>query len=272
MKIKLLFLSLLLMNLTNNSFSQEVKTFTKAIEDNSYFIEEAYNQENRVVQHIFNFSTNTETPKYSNFSFTQEWPFLSQKHQLSYTIPYSSYFDGTIKGVGDVMLNYRYQLTGHDDFITLAPRLSAILPTGDKDKALGNGVVGWQLNLPMSKRLTNQFVAHANLGATFYRKVKIGTTEMNSFSYNVGGSVIWLIHSNFNFMFEYLRTFTKTDITNVSPVFTEKSTVQVINPGVRMAINLGNLQIVPGLSVPIYFNDGKSNTNLFFYLSLEHPF
>ena len=36
---------------TINSFAQE---FTKAIEDNSYFIEEAYNQEDHVVQHISN--------------------------------------------------------------------------------------------------------------------------------------------------------------------------------------------------------------------------
>jgi archaellum component FlaF (FlaF/FlaG flagellin family) len=52
------------------SFAQE---FSQAIEDNSYFIEEAYNQEFRVVQHS---STGYYQSKTKNFvyTFTQEWP------------------------------------------------------------------------------------------------------------------------------------------------------------------------------------------------------
>lgn len=34
--------------------STNAQNYSKAIEDNSFFIEEAYNQESRVVQHIFN--------------------------------------------------------------------------------------------------------------------------------------------------------------------------------------------------------------------------
>src|SRR5262245_16100843 len=64
------------------------------IRDNSFFVEEAYNQEPGVVQHIFNgVSTwdRVDGPDDQSLilTFTQEWPIFSQKHQFSYTIPYS---------------------------------------------------------------------------------------------------------------------------------------------------------------------------------------
>ena len=64
--------------------------YTPAIEDNSYFIEEAYNQEDRVVQHINNGRFSLLSSHDFAYSFTQEWPVFSQKHQFSYTIGFSS--------------------------------------------------------------------------------------------------------------------------------------------------------------------------------------
>ena len=66
----------------------------KGIQDNSFFIEEAYNQEAGVVQHILNgwYSVdrmNGPDDKEMQFVFTQEWPIGSQTHQFSYTAPYS---------------------------------------------------------------------------------------------------------------------------------------------------------------------------------------
>ena len=60
----------------------------KGIQDNSFFIEEAYNQEPGVVQHIFNLAIDfTNGSREIAPSFTQEWPVFSQTHQFSYTIP-----------------------------------------------------------------------------------------------------------------------------------------------------------------------------------------
>ncbi len=132
--------------------------FSKAIEDNSYFIEEAYNQEDRVVQHINNGRYSLLSSHDFAYTFTQEWPVFSQKHQFSYTIGFSSLNSGSVFGFNDVILNYRYQLTGHDAFITLAPRISLIIPTGNAKKDLGTGVFGYQFNLPASKRISNSFV------------------------------------------------------------------------------------------------------------------
>src|SRR4051812_47547900 len=70
------------------------KTPAQSIQDNSFLIEEAYNQEAGVVQHIFNLSLGVDKRHGADerewlFSFTQEWPLWSQAHQFSYTIPYS---------------------------------------------------------------------------------------------------------------------------------------------------------------------------------------
>ena len=70
-------------------------------------------------------------------SITQEWPLLSQTHQISYSIPYAAAAGS--RGVGDVMINYRLQLTTDDDGNpAFSPRLSLILPTGDSRRGLGN--------------------------------------------------------------------------------------------------------------------------------------
>src|ERR1044071_978643 len=88
------------------------------IEDNSFLIEEAYNQEPGVVQHIFNAQYTTSGRLYGwNFSFTQEWPVFSLEHQLSYTIPSLHQIDDKdrVYGVGDILINYRYQALEEGD-------------------------------------------------------------------------------------------------------------------------------------------------------------
>src|SRR4051795_13687763 len=56
------------------------------IQDNSFLVEEAYNQERGVVQHISTFSRMWNSEDWS-YSFTQEWPAPGNwRHQLSYTL------------------------------------------------------------------------------------------------------------------------------------------------------------------------------------------
>src|SRR5215467_8418171 len=77
-----------------------------AILDNSFLVEEAFNQERGVVQNIFSW-THIRSGEWIA-SFTQEWPVFGSAHQLSYTIPFSR-LDGST-GFNDVLVNYRYQL------------------------------------------------------------------------------------------------------------------------------------------------------------------
>jgi hypothetical protein len=46
----------------------------------------------------------------------------------------------------------------------------------------------------------------------------------------------------------------------------------VLNPGLRGALNLGDLQVVPGASYIVGLGEGADENGVFVYLSLEHPF
>jgi len=143
----------------------------EAIQDNSFLIEEAYNQGRGVVQHIGTFARFNQGGDWAT-SFTQEWPVPDVRHQLSYTLLGVRLHDddGSDRGLGDVAINYRYQLVGDGSAtVALAPRASLLFPTGDEDRGLGSGGVGVQINLPTSVVLHPKVVTHFNLGATWLR-------------------------------------------------------------------------------------------------------
>jgi len=274
MKINLFFLLLFSLNVYAVAQEEVIGSFSKIVEDNSYFIEEAYNQQRHNVQHISGGLFKTTDPKLFNYSFTQEWPLFSQKHQISYTIGFLNLESGKVSGLTDIFVNYRYQLTGHDAFVTFAPRVSLIIPSGDVKKELGDGVWGVQFNLPMSKRLSNSFAMHANVGYTLLpntdKTMEDGTAyKKNSWSSNMGGSLIWMATSKLNFMFEAVHyIWGSKDINN--KMSTENNTI--LSPGLGYGIDVKNLQIVPGIALPFTIENGSSDMALFFYLSFEHPF
>ena len=259
-------------------FSQESRPAkeepSEAIEDNSFFIEEAYNQEKGVVQHISNLQYSFTHEKDLLYTFTQEWPLGGRDHQLSYTAPISLYSSSHPSGVGDLLINYRYQLVDNGGWANVAPRLSIILPTGSVKSGLGAGTTGVQVNVAASKRLSQSFVTHVNAGFTYLPDMKdesgsSGTITHTLTSYNVGASVIWLAAETFNLMLEYTTSFSSDvfeDGTN------ERATDTIISPGFRWAINLNSLQIVPGVGIPIMLGRGTVKTGVFLYLSFEHPF
>jgi hypothetical protein len=216
----------------------------QAIADNSFLIEEAYNQERGVVQHISAWQRDLRSRAWA-FTFTQEWPFATQTHQFSFTIPMQRTARPSHTGLGDAALNYRYQLRA-DARVAIAPRLSLTVPTGSVARGLGTGHVGAQLNLPVSVTLGPTVVSHWNAGVSAVPQVT---------TYNLGASMIWLVDPAFNVMFEVVWT----DQTAAAHEI-------VWNPGIRWAHNFASgLQIVPGVAFP----DGRG---VFLYLSFEHPF
>lgn len=250
------------------------------IEDNSFLIEEAYNQEPGVVQHIFNAQYTTSGARHGwLFSFTQEWPVFSQDHQFSYTIPSSHLIDGPdrIYGIGDILLNYRYQALEEGEVKpAFAPRFSLILPTGNRDRETGNGVVGFQWALPFSKKLGSRFAMHTNLGLTYLPRVRArmgGSTAPFSprhslVSYNLGASGIFALLPRFHLMLEWIGEFEES--INDSGK-TKREFQPVISPGFRAAVvNEEKLQIVVGAAAPIGLNRKADNYGTFLYLSIEH--
>lgn len=244
------------------------------IEDNSFFVEEAFNQEERVVQHIFSALHYRRPLKSTVAGFTQEWPMLGVEHQLSYSLPLTFFSGPGQSGAGDLSLNYRYQLSADSSWAAIAPRLSLILPTGNADRGLGMGVVGYQTNFPVSRRLSDDFITHWNAGITVFPGVR-GTDAAGQPMrrtlpwYNCAASVVWLAAPTFNLMIEMAAIFT-ADLDGSGSVV--RSTEILVSPGFRSAINLQGLQIVPGIAMPLSFIDGEERVGAYLYLSFEHPF
>ena len=238
------------------------------IADNSFLMEEAYNQEYGVVQHISTFQRSREGEWV--YSFTQEWPAPNQKHQLSYTVPVL-HLDGVKTGVGDVAINYRYQMVGADDEpLWISPRLSVYLPTGDASAGRGAGGLGVEVNLPVSYALSEKLVTHWNAGGSYTRVSNDLLGRGSSRGLRGGVSAIWLLAPTFNVMLESVASRLElVDAQGRSDV----STSYVVSPGVRGAINFkSGLQIVPGIAMPIGVGSSSGQRDLFLYLSFEHPF
>jgi hypothetical protein len=213
--------------------------------DNSFLIEEAFNQEQSVVQNIFSWTRQLDGDWAA--SFTQEWPAPSIAHQFSYTVPFAAV--GEAAGFGDVLLNYRYQLreeTGRAPAI--APRVSVVLPTGRADDGLGDGRYGFQMNVPASKQF-GDFYIHVNAGLTWAPELPWATI--------LGGSSLWRMTPLFNVMLEAL-------------VVVDSSTT--LSPGFRRGWNIGERQLVVGGSVPLTWKDGAATAAVLAYASYELPF
>jgi hypothetical protein len=228
------------------------------IQDNSFLVEEAYNQEGGVVQHMNTFHRASRGGDWE-YAFVQEWPLFSQRHQVGFTLPVTDVGGGS--GVGDLSLDYRLQLLGSGETpLALAPRLSLLLPTSEAGR--GADQPGLQLNLPLSVVLSPSLVAHSNAGATRYLDTDDagGSTDLN-----LGQSLVWLAHPRLNLLLE--GTWERTDLGGAdADDFT-------VAPGVRGAIDFASgLQVVPGVAVPVRVGPGESDWSVFLYLSLEHPF
>ena len=243
------------------------------IQDNSFLLEEAYNQGPGVVQHINTFSRDDDTGDWL-YTFTQEWPAPGLRHQLSFVLPWQ-HFDGTpddSSGVGDIAINYRLQAIGSGETpVAFSPRLSLLLPTGDDEEGLGAGAAGLQVNLPISVVLAPRFVTHFNLGATFTPdSSNPAGDEADTTVYNFGQSFVWLARPKLNALVEFVYT-SGEEVTG--PNATEASDSFFISPGLRWAWDFpSGLQIVPGIAVPIGAGPSSGEQQIFFYLSFEHPF
>jgi len=240
------------------------------IADNSFLIEEAFNQEAGVFQNIFGAMRIQGTWA---AALTQEWPVVSQAHQFSYTLAFLD--NGDHGGVGDVQLNYRYQAMmegpGRPAF---SPRLSLILPSGNSGKGLGDGSVGLQVNLPLSKQ-RGDWYWHGNAGmtwllraeATFQRGDLAVIRRDNLTSPFLAGSGIYRLRPMFHLMMESVISFEQS----LTEVGTGRDTTFTLSPGFRGGWNVGDKQVIVGFALPTSWSD-TTDTGAFFYFSYELPF
>ena len=254
---------------------EPARKYSEAIEGNSFFIEEAYNQDPRRVHQMVNGLYVRD--KGANFfgTFGQEWPVGGLHHQLSYEVSYDSLEGGAVRGLTDSFVDYRYQVgTKGTDWAVVTPRVSLVVPTGKVSRGLGCGVFGFQLALSASRRFSEHWVAHANAGWEFLPKAKCLTADGRNVRQDLssgyfGGSVIWLAKPAFNVVFECLVT----DIASFAPDGTVGTAWQtIISPGLRWAVNWGPSQLVPGIAAPLIFAAGKARIGLFLYIAFENKY
>jgi len=235
------------------------------IQDNSFLVEEAYNQESGVVQHISTVER-ADAGGAWGYAFTQEWPLFGLRHQLSYTVPLLHPGDGSSAGLGDVSVDYRYQLAGDASArLAVAPRLSVVLPTGDEAAGRGGGRVGAEVALPVSAVLSPALVAHTNVAfAVFPAGGRELASSPGSTQWSAAQGVVWLAHPRMNLLVE-----TAWEREDAGGVIVESL---FVSPGVRGAFDVGRVQVVPGLAVPIGVGASSGERMLFLYLSLEHAY
>ena len=246
------------------------------IKDNSFLIEEAYNQEPGVIQWIATVQHFSNPTGSWGFAFTQEFPLHGIRHQLSWTVPWETneYEDF---GWGRVALHYRFQLEDGSSGTACAPRVSMLLPT-DKVYSIGTEKVEWQVNLPVSISLLEKFVMHLNAGATYSPGHSVSwwlseepIEDEDFLFYSAGASVVWMAHPNANLLVELLHSsFEDFVSTSFDSFEVERFDETVVSPGIRIAINPPFGQFIPGIGVPIRMADGETDLGVFGYLSFEH--
>jgi hypothetical protein len=241
------------------------------IQDNSLLVEEAYNQEPGVVQHAGFFTYEPETEIW-NFSFTQEWPMPGDaRHQFSYTLPVGRPGDRGA-GMGDVTLNYRYQLIGDGaSSFAFSPRLSLLLASGDSGAGRGLGGTSLQVNLPSSIVLAPRLVMHLNAGGTVTPSARNEQEEEAAVTgFNLGQSFVWLAHARLNVLLETLWSGQGSVVAEDQTSFEHSL---FLSPAVRWSHDFNSgLQIVPGVGFAIGAGPSSGESALLVYLSFEHPF
>ena len=207
------------------------------IEDNSFLVEEALTQEKGIFQNIFVF-TRSHAGTWSG-SFTQEWPIVSQRHQFSYTVPFSR--ANGAGDIGDVFLNYRLQVwDGNDSKPAFSPRLSW-------------SPSAWQVNLPFSKEMDRVYL-HGNAGNTWTGDVS---------SPFLAASAIVAVRPMFNAMLEVVNEWRPNGLGH--------DRVTTVSPGVRGGWNIGEAQLILGIAAPIT-RGGVRDHGILGYVSYELPF
>jgi hypothetical protein len=242
------------------------------IRDNLFLLEEAYNQEPGVIQHISVFQYAPRAKEWV-YSFTEEWPVPTDLNQLSVTLNLGgAQADGTT-GLNDLFLNYRFQALGlgGQGWIAMAPRLSLVLPTGDPKKMTGRGSIGLQVNLPVSMEIGRFFALHLNAGAAVVPGAQspAGRTE-TALDANAGAALVWQPAKWINPLVEVSYTMTE----EVGDAASAHVHLLVVNPGLRLAIDHEStgLQVVPGISAPMQvLPEGEFEVAGLAYLSFEHP-
>lgn len=241
------------------------------IEDNSFLLEEAYNQEWGVYQFIQKYQSSDKYKLY-DYVFENDIPVTDKTHQFTYAIPYQKADANEKSGVGDVGLNWRIQPYNKNG-VMLAERFGIVLPTGKVDTGAGNGVFGFEFMQAATININDRWSNHWNIGFRTMPNAKSAGIDKKRTLTNAtaGSSLIFVVNDSFDLMFEgLLDSGQSVDADGVKT----SSTTLTINPGFRFAIDLDwkETQIVPGISFPTEILNSPSEHAVLVYFSIEPKF
>ncbi len=240
------------------------------ITDNSFLVEEAFNQEAGVFQNIFG-------PTRANGRWgASVHPGVAGCLTGTPVLVHAHLLDGdTAIGLGDTLLNYRYQAVmegpGRPAF---SPRASLVVPTGSVEGGRGAGSYGLQVNLPFSKQ-RGDIYWHWNAGFTWLPRVDapdeagVRSLHANLWSPFLAGSAIYRLRPMLHLMLENLLRFEHSfdgDHSVARSAFTR------CRQDFAAAGTWETRSSIPGAALPITWGGGNTDVGLFLYLSYELPF
>ena len=251
---------LILLALTTSALGQTPPQAAPfGIMDNSFLVEEAFNQEPGIFQNIFTARRGDEDALEA--AFTQEWPLFTQTHQFSFTVGALS-VNGE-RGLNDLLINYRWQATTESASTpAFSPRVSLILATGD---AASGGGTGWQVNLPVSKQFNDTYI-HWNAGFTHMLATEGIARDHSRLTPRLALSGIRRLLPMFTLILESVVEWEH---------FVEGDALRcnwTLSPGFQTGWNAGDKQTIIGLAIPVAISDGDANVSVFGYFSYELPF
>ncbi|MCX7984158.1 MAG: hypothetical protein N3A63_04575 [Bacteroidetes bacterium] len=242
--------------------------WTPAIEDNSFLLEEAINQSDGALWHSM--TLDIASPDQFTAIYTQEWPLAGETHQLGFTIPFHA-LENSVHGIGDLSLDYRYQLCREQDWAWIAPHFSFFFPTGNYKNDLGHGTFGLGFILPITKRVSNAIMVNSNIGISYLPQAKksfpTGTITKSLKSALVGFNAAWLLHHHCSFVCEFLCS----HFDEIQPHGTTSITNRTLCTGIRFSFDIGDVYIVGGMAVPITFTSSSTDYSFIFNVGLEQP-
>ena len=240
------------------------------IEDNSFLLEEAYNQEWGVYQFIQKYQTSNKGN--IEYSFENEIPISDKVHQFSYEFARIKSDGQSQSKFGDTTLNYRWQPLNKDGFL-LAERIGLIVPTGNVAEGTSSGVVGFEFMQAATLTLSDRWMNHWNLGFEVLPNAKTAghSARGTQSGFTAATSLIYLLSDNFNLMMEAL---VQTGQSINADETKEISSSVTLNPGVRWAWDFDwkDTQIVPGVSFPTEILNDRTEHSVLVYLSIEPKF
>jgi hypothetical protein len=229
------------------------------IPDNSFLIEEAFNQEKGIVQNTVIF----QRTKSGNWDagFTQEWPIGTERHQFAFTIPFGA-ADAGRTALGDAEVSYRLKITGDGPrFPAMTPEVALIVPTSAERRSAGWHGAGWAVSVPFSKELNYLFL-HVNAGNEWLR-ADDGAGNWETTPY-LAGSVVVAVRPMLNVMLEAYNEW--------APGHDGRERSTTISPGVRFGWNTAtDTQLVLGVGMPIT-RGAVHDRGILLYCSYELPF